>query len=232
MTDHPRFEPVRSTRTGAPQLPWWAPVNSLLRLVDRWRTRRKLRQIQDCHENQMLTVNSSRCSLGASCGTWSPGPGCSQDRVGTGDQMGASAAICQAPRWRCSTAIRERRVCSDSASNFQVDTSCRRIGTRSPRSPQSSPGRSAWGWARRRTRARPCPAGGQLLRVSPGMTHFAFVDEDTVIQLNSTGPWGLLTSTQQTTRETSEDCRWVERQRRPGTRTPSGQPIVRVWRLR
>jgi len=23
------------------------------------------------------------------------------------------------------------------------------------------------------------------------MAHFAFVDEDTVIQLNSTGPWGL-----------------------------------------
>lgn len=32
---------------------------------------------------------------------------------------------------------------------------------------------------------------GSFFAFSPGMTHFAFVDEDTVIQLNSTGPWGL-----------------------------------------
>ncbi len=25
----------------------------------------------------------------------------------------------------------------------------------------------------------------------PGMAHFAFADEDTVVQLNSTGPWGI-----------------------------------------
>jgi len=32
---------------------------------------------------------------------------------------------------------------------------------------------------------------GSFFAFSPGMAHFAFVDEDTVIQLNSTGPWGL-----------------------------------------
>jgi len=32
---------------------------------------------------------------------------------------------------------------------------------------------------------------GSFFAFSPGMAHFALVDEDTVIQLNSTGPWGL-----------------------------------------
>jgi quercetin dioxygenase-like cupin family protein len=32
---------------------------------------------------------------------------------------------------------------------------------------------------------------GSFFALSPGMAHFAFADEDTVIQLNSTGPWGL-----------------------------------------
>jgi quercetin dioxygenase-like cupin family protein len=32
---------------------------------------------------------------------------------------------------------------------------------------------------------------GSFFALSPGMEHFAFADEDTVIQLNSTGPWGL-----------------------------------------
>jgi len=32
---------------------------------------------------------------------------------------------------------------------------------------------------------------GSFFAFLPGMAHFAFVDEDTVIQLNSTGPWGL-----------------------------------------
>jgi hypothetical protein len=99
MTDHPRFELVRSSPDQA-HLSYHGGrlVDSLLRLVDQWRTRRKLRPTGECHENQMLTVSSSRCSLGAACGTWSSGPGCSQDRVGTGDQMGARAAICSA--WR------------------------------------------------------------------------------------------------------------------------------------
>jgi hypothetical protein len=34
------------------------------------------------------------------------------------------------------------------------------------------------------------PAGG-FFAFPPGMTHFAQVDDDTVIQLNSIGPWGL-----------------------------------------
>jgi quercetin dioxygenase-like cupin family protein len=34
------------------------------------------------------------------------------------------------------------------------------------------------------------PAGG-FFALSPAMAHFAFIDEDTVVQLNSTGPWSL-----------------------------------------
>jgi hypothetical protein len=37
---------------------------------------------------------------------------------------------------------------------------------------------------------RALPAGS-FFALSPGMAHFAYDDEDTVIQLNSTGPWGL-----------------------------------------
>ena len=32
---------------------------------------------------------------------------------------------------------------------------------------------------------------GSFFALSPGMEHYAFADEDTVIQLNSTGPWAL-----------------------------------------
>jgi quercetin dioxygenase-like cupin family protein len=32
---------------------------------------------------------------------------------------------------------------------------------------------------------------GSFFALSPGMSHFAYADEDTVIQLNSTGPWSL-----------------------------------------
>jgi quercetin dioxygenase-like cupin family protein len=32
---------------------------------------------------------------------------------------------------------------------------------------------------------------GSFFALSPGMAHFAFADDDTVIQLNSMGPWGL-----------------------------------------
>jgi len=39
-----------------------------------------------------------------------------------------------------------------------------------------------------KTRALPA---GSFFAFSPGMAHFGFVEEDTVIQLNSTGPWGL-----------------------------------------
>jgi quercetin dioxygenase-like cupin family protein len=41
-----------------------------------------------------------------------------------------------------------------------------------------------------RSKAKALPAGS-FFALSPGMAHFAFADEDTVIQLNSTGPWGL-----------------------------------------
>ena len=34
-------------------------------------------------------------------------------------------------------------------------------------------------------------SAGSFFALPPGMVHFAFADEDTVIQLNSTGPWGL-----------------------------------------
>jgi quercetin dioxygenase-like cupin family protein len=41
-----------------------------------------------------------------------------------------------------------------------------------------------------KTKGRALPAGS-FFALSPGMAHFAFADEDTVIQLNSTGPWSL-----------------------------------------
>lgn len=39
-------------------------------------------------------------------------------------------------------------------------------------------------------KAQVLPAGS-FFAFSPGMTHFASANEDTVIQLNSTGPWSL-----------------------------------------
>jgi quercetin dioxygenase-like cupin family protein len=41
-----------------------------------------------------------------------------------------------------------------------------------------------------KTKGRALPAGS-FFALSPGMAHFGFADEDTVIQLNSTGPWSL-----------------------------------------
>jgi quercetin dioxygenase-like cupin family protein len=41
-----------------------------------------------------------------------------------------------------------------------------------------------------KSKGQPLPAGS-FFALPPGMAHFAFADEDTVIQLNSTGPWGL-----------------------------------------
>jgi quercetin dioxygenase-like cupin family protein len=38
--------------------------------------------------------------------------------------------------------------------------------------------------------AKALPAGS-LFALSPGMAHFAFIDEDAVVQLNSTGPWTI-----------------------------------------
>jgi quercetin dioxygenase-like cupin family protein len=34
-------------------------------------------------------------------------------------------------------------------------------------------------------------AAGSFVALSPGMAHFASADEDTVIQLNSSGPWSI-----------------------------------------
>src|SRR2546429_5378639 len=34
-------------------------------------------------------------------------------------------------------------------------------------------------------------AAGSFFVMAPGMVHTAFADEDTVVQLNSTGPWGI-----------------------------------------
>lgn len=41
-----------------------------------------------------------------------------------------------------------------------------------------------------REKAKPLPAGS-FFAFPPGMAHYAFADEDTVIQLNSVGPWSL-----------------------------------------
>jgi quercetin dioxygenase-like cupin family protein len=40
------------------------------------------------------------------------------------------------------------------------------------------------------SKARPLPAGS-FFALPPGMAHYALADEDTIIQVNSTGPWGL-----------------------------------------
>ncbi|MEX0591591.1 MAG: cupin domain-containing protein [Xanthobacteraceae bacterium] len=39
-------------------------------------------------------------------------------------------------------------------------------------------------------KSQPMPAGS-FVAISPGMVHYASTDEETVIQLNSTGPWSL-----------------------------------------
>jgi quercetin dioxygenase-like cupin family protein len=39
-------------------------------------------------------------------------------------------------------------------------------------------------------KGQPLPAGS-FFALAPGMAHYAFADEDTVIQLNSSGPWAL-----------------------------------------
>lgn len=40
------------------------------------------------------------------------------------------------------------------------------------------------------SKAQALPAGS-FFAFPPGMAHYAFVDEDTIVQLNSTGPWGI-----------------------------------------
>jgi quercetin dioxygenase-like cupin family protein len=41
-----------------------------------------------------------------------------------------------------------------------------------------------------RAKAQPLKAGS-FFAIEPGITHFAYTDEETVVQLNSNGPWGL-----------------------------------------
>jgi quercetin dioxygenase-like cupin family protein len=41
-----------------------------------------------------------------------------------------------------------------------------------------------------RSKANVLPAGS-FSALAPGTAHFAFFDEDTVLQVNTTGPWGL-----------------------------------------
>lgn len=41
-----------------------------------------------------------------------------------------------------------------------------------------------------RSKAQPLPAGS-FFALTSGMAHYAYTDEETVIQLNSTGPWTL-----------------------------------------
>jgi quercetin dioxygenase-like cupin family protein len=50
--------------------------------------------------------------------------------------------------------------------------------------------RLGMGEAADRSKAQPLSAGS-FFAMPPGMAHFAFADEETVIQLNSTGPWTL-----------------------------------------
>jgi quercetin dioxygenase-like cupin family protein len=41
-----------------------------------------------------------------------------------------------------------------------------------------------------KSKAKPLPAGS-FFAFAPGMAHYAFTDEETVVQINSTGPWGI-----------------------------------------
>ena len=41
-----------------------------------------------------------------------------------------------------------------------------------------------------KAKAKPLPAGS-FFAFEPGMAHYAFTDEETVVQINSTGPWGV-----------------------------------------
>jgi quercetin dioxygenase-like cupin family protein len=50
--------------------------------------------------------------------------------------------------------------------------------------------RLGMGTAADRGKAQPLKAGG-FFALEPGVTHFAYADEETVVQLNSNGPWGL-----------------------------------------
>jgi quercetin dioxygenase-like cupin family protein len=40
------------------------------------------------------------------------------------------------------------------------------------------------------SKAKPLPAGS-FFAFPPGMAHYVYTDEETIVQLNSTGPWGV-----------------------------------------
>ena len=42
-----------------------------------------------------------------------------------------------------------------------------------------------------KTRSRPLPAGGIAI-MPAGMTHFAYTEEETIVQLDGRGPWGIM----------------------------------------
>ena len=50
--------------------------------------------------------------------------------------------------------------------------------------------RFGMGDAADRSKAQLLPAGS-MFACAPGMAHFVYADEETVIQLNSNGPWGI-----------------------------------------
>ena len=52
----------------------------------------------------------------------------------------------------------------------------------------------------RTSKANPLPAGSFFV-MSPGMQHYVYADEETVLQLNSNGPWGLTYVNEKTTLE-------------------------------
>ncbi|MGE5778541.1 MAG: hypothetical protein ACM30D_04445 [Hyphomicrobiales bacterium] len=45
-------------------------------------------------------------------------------------------------------------------------------------------------WRSGALQAKPLPAGS-FFAFEPGMAHYAFTDEETVVQINSNGPWGI-----------------------------------------
>ena len=50
--------------------------------------------------------------------------------------------------------------------------------------------RMGMGQTANQSRAQPLPAGS-FFALPPGMAHYVFTDEETVIQISTVGPWGL-----------------------------------------
>jgi hypothetical protein len=56
--------------------------------------------------------------------------------------------------------------------------------------PAAEDGSLGMGNVAAKSNAKPLPAGS-FFAFAPGMAHYAFTDEETVVQINSTGPWGV-----------------------------------------